>query len=119
MKPLSVVLKCSNVLEQSDDLKMFEEFRLGQQKYQLREHLDMLVVSGEMILQKLRDMDYWQRSLHGRNKNELCTFNLEHIIKESRRLLDFNAKNRSIKLQFYMPFQSGLNHDFAEKVETN
>ena len=34
-------------------------------------------------------------------------------------MLDFNANSRNIKLQFYAPFQTGSDHNFAEKVEVN
>ena len=59
---------------------MFEEFRLGKFKYKLREHLDIMVVSCEMILQKLRDMDYWQNYLDGKRTMNHSQFDLEQVI---------------------------------------
>ena len=62
-------------------------------------------------------MDYWQNYLDGKRITNYSNFDLEKVIYESKRLLEFKAKNMGIILSFHAPFTPDYSPTFAEKVE--
>ena len=58
-RPLQNVVSSCKRIQNSKDLKLFEEFRLNKHKYNLREQLGRMMMQSEFIILKSNDMQDW------------------------------------------------------------
>lgn len=60
-RPLRILVQNCRKIEQSEDLKIFEEMRLNRLKYNLREKLRRMKIQSEFLILRANDMQDWQR----------------------------------------------------------